>query len=187
MKTYRVLFHISEGRRTYVKARSEKHARRRIQTLLDAGFDLDDSDILHGAKSSTSPKSNHSRRLKRCASLTPRNHSVPERYMPLTSEEKIKTQNELLSGSVELSYQDATVIAPVKDILEALDILETEDRSQIMQSVNSYLKDHWHLFRSGEATQEQKENMVHDIATWYANEIIEGRAPRPELKPVTVV
>ncbi|MGO9473875.1 MAG: hypothetical protein ACLPWS_10805 [Rhodomicrobium sp.] len=48
LKTYQVLYQITEGRRGYIKARSAKLARERAEAMLAEGFDIDDSDVLHG-------------------------------------------------------------------------------------------------------------------------------------------
>ena len=83
-------------------------------------------------------------------------------------------------GSVEIKYRDYTLLAPLKDVQEAIALLK-DDRIQnvdFMRSVNLALE----LVcatthpKPPRIPSKGMENFCHDMVLWFANEVIHGRA-----------
>ena len=84
--------------------------------------------------------------------------------------------NDEIGGSRMIDYDGMIIMAPVRDIRHAIDALTDGDRQQIMQSVNSAIRRTFPKVKRGTASQKSAMQCGQDIAIWFANEIIEGRA-----------
>jgi hypothetical protein len=82
-------------------------------------------------------------------------------------------------GSQTIAYHGGTVTAPVCDIqaaIEELLHLTAGDRQKALASVTRALDKNRQKVFAGEATQAQAMAYMEDVAIWYANEVLEGRA-----------
>ena len=87
--------------------------------------------------------------------------------------------NEAHGGSRAIEYGGLTLFAPVRDIRKAISRFRRRGgcyRAEIMQSVNAHLATNFASVVAGTATQEVAMNCAQDVAIWFANEIVEGRA-----------
>ena len=79
----------------------------------------------------------------------------------------------------EIIYKDYHVLAPIKTIKEAIEILKGYRLRDvdIMPAVMAAIEARIVLMKSGVAILPlAHQNFCHDLTTWFANEIIEGRA-----------
>ena len=82
-------------------------------------------------------------------------------------------------GSVIITYRGETGIVPRDDVVEAVDELEGYGgvlRRHVIASVNAALASNFSAVRDGTAPQEIGIAFAQDLALWFANEVIEGRA-----------
>ncbi len=84
--------------------------------------------------------------------------------------------NAQIGGSRMISYGGLDVMVPVRDVREAINALKAGDRIRIMNSVLAALRRTFPKVKRGTASQKAAMNCAQDIAIWFANEIIEGRA-----------
>ena len=85
-------------------------------------------------------------------------------------------KNAAIGGSRWIEYGGMTVMAPTRDIAQAVDALRRGNRQRIMRSVNKALAKSFPAVKAERATQQLAMRCAQDIAIWFANEIIEGRA-----------
>ena len=84
-------------------------------------------------------------------------------------------------GSVAIAYRDAKIVAPLADIRGAIELLRSApDRRQILRSVNRSLRQDFNSVVRRQASQQTAMHVMQDIALWFANEVIEGRATLDE-------
>lgn len=87
--------------------------------------------------------------------------------------------NAKIGGSRFITYGGLQVFVPVRDIHQSLDKFRTMGdayRKDIISSVNKSLDATIPLVRDSKATQQQAISAAQDVAIWFANEILEGRA-----------
>jgi len=76
-------------------------------------------------------------------------------------------------------YGDCEVVAPVSDIEEAIALIRRstpEANRRAMASIKAYLARHTPRANAGKASQKIAMQCAQDIAIWFANEVVEGRA-----------
>jgi hypothetical protein len=83
--------------------------------------------------------------------------------------------NAKIGGSRMISYGGMQILAPARDIQQAIEALQNGDRQRIMVSVRKSIKRVFPQVKRGTASQEKAMICGQDIAIWFANEIIEGR------------
>lgn len=84
--------------------------------------------------------------------------------------------NERTGGTQTIVFRGAVIMAPVRAIRSAIDDLRSTDRIAMMASVNEEIDAAWPLIKAQKASQETAMHCMQDIAIWFANEVIEGRA-----------
>jgi hypothetical protein len=84
--------------------------------------------------------------------------------------------NSTIGGSRVISYGGMEILAPVRDIIQAMDWLRNGDRRQIVAHLNATLARNFPNVSNGTASQKLAMQTGQDIAIWFANEVIEGRA-----------
>jgi hypothetical protein len=94
---------------------------------------------------------------------------------PKTIEDAL-AHNEQIGGSRVIEYGGMMTLVPVRDIQHAMTVLQANDRRKVMASVNATLALTFPKVRSGAASQKMAMNCAQDIAIWFANEVLEGRA-----------
>ena len=96
-----------------------------------------------------------------------------------TTDDKLQyavTRNNDIGGSRWIDYRGLMIMAPVRDILQAINSLNRGDRRKIMASVSASLARDFPKVEKGKATHKIAMRCAQDIAIWYANEVIERRA-----------
>lgn len=96
----------------------------------------------------------------------------------ITIEDALK-QN---GGICQIEYDGMMIVAPMNDVKYALVELQKGRKSEIMKSVNRSLRHIMPKVKSGKASQKEAMNAGQDVAIWYANEILEGRATMQDIK-----
>lgn len=82
-----------------------------------------------------------------------------------------------MSSSCLIQYADMQIAAPKADVLKALESLRSDDnKSAVMNSVNDSLSAVVARINNDTASEKEMQNFCMDVAIWYANEILEGRA-----------
>ena len=89
---------------------------------------------------------------------------------------KALEHNAALGGSRMIDYEGMIIMAPLRDIQEAIVALNEGDRQQMMRSVNAAIRRTFPKVKRGTASQKAAMECGQDIAIWFANEVIEGRA-----------
>lgn len=98
---------------------------------------------------------------------------------------KIKTREDVLAynaknagGTRIIPWDGVEMYVPVSEIREAVAMLRGMDdmRQVIIDRLKDYLDQHMPALKRGTASQEVAMNCGADIAIWFANEVIEGRA-----------
>jgi len=87
--------------------------------------------------------------------------------------------NASIGGSRMVEYRGLQVLVPVRDVRDAVELLTTKNRREVrrvMASVNGSLGQHLAAVSAGTASQQTAMNFGQDIAIWFANEIVHGRA-----------
>lgn len=87
--------------------------------------------------------------------------------------------NAKIGGTRMIEYKGMTIMAPLRDIKQSLDMMKANDeeyRAGIMGSANDYLRRNIRSVKNQTASQEVAMNCAMDIAIWFANEVFEGRA-----------
>lgn len=84
--------------------------------------------------------------------------------------------NDTIGGSRFIEYGGMMIMVPVRDIRQAMDALRTGDKAVMMASVNATLARTFPAVKAGTATNKQAMECGQDIAIWFANEVVEGRA-----------
>lgn len=93
--------------------------------------------------------------------------------------QKAVAENAKIGGSRFIAYGGLQVFVPVRDIHAALDKFRTygdKYRADVMASVNRSLTASIPLVRENKASQEYAIAAAQDVAIWFANEVLEGRA-----------
>ncbi len=85
-------------------------------------------------------------------------------------------------GICQIEYDGMIIVAPMEHVKYALRELQKGNKADLMESVNRSLKHSMPRIKSGSATQEEAMAAGQDIAIWYANEILEGRASMQDVK-----
>lgn len=85
-------------------------------------------------------------------------------------------RNAHLGGSRWIEYGGMMIMAPLRDINDAVTSLKTGDRRKIMASVSASLAGDFPRVKAEKASQKQAMRCAQDIAIWFANEVVEGRA-----------
>lgn len=98
-----------------------------------------------------------------------------------TSDPRVKAafaENDKIGGTRMINYRDCMIAAPVRDIRQAVERLSDPeyDRRKTIASVTASLARSFPRVQSGKASQKEAMLCCQDIAIWFANEIIEGRA-----------
>jgi hypothetical protein len=89
---------------------------------------------------------------------------------------EILAHNEQIGGSRWISYGGMELLAPIRDIRDSMDFLNSVDRRRVMASVNAALANNFPKVANRTASQKVAMQTAHDVAIWFANEVIEGRA-----------
>lgn len=84
--------------------------------------------------------------------------------------------NTAIGGSRWIEYGGMSVMAPLRDIQDAVTALKAGDHRKVMASVNATLAQDFPRVKAERASQKQAMRCAQDIAIWFANEVIEGRA-----------
>ena len=96
-----------------------------------------------------------------------------------TAMQQALAHNETIGGSRMVEYQGLQVLVPVRDLRDAVELLTKKNRAEIrrvMTSVNGSLQRNLAAVSTGTAQQETAMNFGQDVAIWFANEIVHGRA-----------
>jgi hypothetical protein len=99
----------------------------------------------------------------------------------LTIEDALKQPG----GYRQIQYGEMVVVAPLVDIRHALQALEQMPparRESTLRSVNRALKRALPSVSSGTAAQKKAMAFGQDIAIWFANEVLNGRASLEETR-----
>jgi hypothetical protein len=94
---------------------------------------------------------------------------------PKTLEEAL-AQNAAIGGSRTVTYRDLVIVVPLRDIEDARKALTEGNRHRLMRSVRSAIDGAYEEVAAGRAPHSVAMNIGQDIAIWFANEVIEGRA-----------
>lgn len=84
--------------------------------------------------------------------------------------------NRAIGGSAWITYDGIEIMVPLRDVMEAREALLNGRRTRIMASVNTSLKRFFPLVKAEKAPQRLAMKIAQDVAIWFANELIEGRA-----------
>lgn len=108
-------------------------------------------------------------------------HEGPCVWVPDAPDPRIKAalaHNDRIGGSRTISYRGMMVMAPLRDIRQAIEQFSdpNRDRRKTMASVNASLARSFPRVESGKASQKEAMECAQDVAIWFANEIVEGRA-----------
>lgn len=79
-------------------------------------------------------------------------------------------------GAVEISYKGFAILAPRNEVIQMLTELrsmQVAKRRRTLRSVNRALQS---AMRKKDLTQRQAMRMAQDVAIWFANEVVDGRA-----------
>jgi hypothetical protein len=82
----------------------------------------------------------------------------------------------------KVNYRELTVLVPVTDLFEAMElVVETgrTDRVAMMASVAQALAESYPQVIAQTASLELAMSLGQDVAIWFANEVLEGRAALP--------
>jgi hypothetical protein len=81
-------------------------------------------------------------------------------------------------GSRMIRYKDMEILAPMCDIAEALDALESINRQErriAMASVRAEIERTLPRVRHKNADQNEFMGFCHDVVIWFANEVLTGK------------
>ena len=96
----------------------------------------------------------------------------PTNLWPLTID-----PNANIGGSRLVDYDGMTILIPLRDIRENIAMLAAEPcRRDIVASVNQALGQRFPDVKTGKAPLHIAMECGQDVALWFANEVIEGRA-----------
>lgn len=85
------------------------------------------------------------------------------------------TDNEAIGGSRLIVYDGVNVLAPIRDIRQAITSLSNGDRQHTVMLARGDIEKTLPAVRQGTASQYAAMMCARDVAIWFANEIIEGR------------
>lgn len=83
--------------------------------------------------------------------------------------------NEAICGSRLIVYDGVNVLAPVRDIRQAITLLSNGDRQHTVMLARRNIEKTLPAVRHGTASQYATMMCARDVAVWFANEVIEGR------------
>ena len=96
-------------------------------------------------------------------------------------EDAFKT-NARSGGTVEINYRDTVIMAPLGDILHNMEKLRNYapfKRRHVMNSVNKSIRNNFDKMLRHEVDTARAVEIMQDIAIWYSNEILLGKAQLP--------
>lgn len=105
--------------------------------------------------------------------------TAPRQPLPPQVFAKALAHNEAIGGTHYIPYRDAMIAAPLRDLRQAINDLRAmphPQRKRVMNSVNRALEQTYPEVQAGTASQEMAMQCCQDVALWFANEVVEGRA-----------